>query len=133
MGTFQVHPLCIHEGKASVKNSSMTEIGQNDTDNDITVSINEHGLARIVVPGDGHKFSQHHIGMVLIVGARDLEWPSADVKLDSVNTSDPIITGHFLRTMKFHGLVIGYLWRFLVVHYGWNSTGFRFFRFQTLF
>jgi hypothetical protein len=65
-----------------ISSPSITKVVQNLSE-DVTVSINEHRFAVIVIPGFRHKLSEHRLGMVIDdKSAGDLKVPTTNVEFN---------------------------------------------------
>ncbi len=51
-------------GEKETSSPSIAEVVQNLSE-DITISINKHSFARVFIPGFGHEFSKHRLGMAI--------------------------------------------------------------------
>jgi hypothetical protein len=65
-----------------ISSPSITKVVQN-LSKDVTVSINENWFAYIVIPGVGHKLSEHRLGMTIDdKSAGDLKVPATNIKFN---------------------------------------------------
>jgi hypothetical protein len=76
--------MSVYFNEKEISSPSIAKVVKNVSE-DVTVSINEHGLVLVVVPVVGHKFSEHRLGMAVDESTRYLEVPSSDIELDSLS------------------------------------------------
>ena len=65
-----------------ISSPSITKVVQNLSE-DVAVSIKENWFAYIVIPGVGHKLSEHRLGMTIDdKSAGDLKVPATNIKFN---------------------------------------------------